>query len=447
MKVLSRGRMVAVPHAAGLTSPNVPDYAGRGTVRLLADLDGRRRAQRYAEIARTNPWVMAAINARAGLASRVPIHTYRTADVPGGRQRVRPGDGGPGEHIARLILHPEPGRRVSGRRMRRRVFGDALTHGNGLIEVLRSGAQQVGLRWQPWTDVDPVYTDDRLAVDTWKVPVDRRTTGIGHALRVSEMRAVDGVNAVHLAIGDDTEGPLGVSPLAALHATHALHEAAMRFARAYLEEGMFPSGVVELPHQATIAQAKLTRELLADLHVGIERGGKPGVIGFGTWKQLMASPEGAKLVELAKASREEVAGAYRVPMTILGDNQSSNKATAHTARLQFVRDVVGEDVAVEETELNTQLLAPSSRMSAAGVFVEAVLGELLRPDPEALSVMIRREVGGPILTPNEGRQLVNRPPLDDPRANELVFNPGTPEGEPEDPEDPEGDPDDPDDVD
>lgn len=405
--------------------PDIPRYSSGGSIRLLRGLDGKRRSVRYAEVARVNPWVAASINARAGVASRVPLHVFRPDPEgrEGHRQRVRPGDGGPGDTLARLLATPEPG--ISGRKWRRRLLGDVLTHGCTLAEFIFSGSQIVELRWQPWVDVVPKLSEDGLRVEVFKVPVARRVTDLGYR-QVDEMRVVDVADTLLLTIGDDTETPLGVSPLASLHATHALHDAAWRFARSYLEEGMFPTGVVELPAQATIAQAMVTRELLEELYVGPDRAGKPAVIGFGKWQQVMATPEGAKLVELAKASRDEVGAAYRSPLTVLGDLSAVNKASSQTAREQWIRDVVGEDVNVLETEIQTQVVGRSRRWSSDGIHIEGQLAEMLRPDMVELSKVIQREVGAPVLTPNDGRRLINYPPLPDPRADELVFNPGTP---------------------
>lgn len=431
--------MIAVGGGSALagSSLTVPPLSGRGSVRLLPDANGRRRRVTYAQIARTNPWVMACINDRGGLASRVPIHVFRPdpAGRPGFRERVRPGDSGPGGDVADLLAEPEP--RLSGRRFRRRTAGDLLTHGNALIELLWSGSRIVGLQWQPWVDVDPQPDDSGLRVEAWKVPKERVLDGLGWR-RVYDTRVIDAASAIHLTIGDDVEGPLGVSPLASLHATHALHEAAWRFAERYLENGMFPSGVVELPHQATVAQAMVTRELLEELHAGPDNAGRPGVIGFGTWKQITASPEGAKLVELAKLSVEEVGAAYRMPW--IGHTSEMNRATAEVQRRTFVRDVVGEDVSVFETELNVQLVAQRPRLVSAGVFVEAELGELLRPDMEALAKIINLQVGAPVMTPNDGRRLLNLPPHPSPAADELILNPGTPgAGDRDTPEDDQDD--------
>lgn len=425
MRVLTTsGRMVTVGHStAGMPIHSLlPTTSGRGSVKLL-DGEGGTRRTTYAVIARSNPWVMGAINERAGLASRVPIHVFRPD--PGGREgyreRARAGDNGTGADLAALIATPEP--RLSGRRFRRRKVGDILTHGNALAEVLTERGVIVGLRWQPWVDVTPVLSDDGLRVEAFKVPVTRDTTGLG-LRRISETRVVDVADALHFTIGDDTEQPLGVSPLASLHNTHALHDAAWRFAKAYLDQGMFPSGIVELDPKATLAQAQITRELIEELHTGVDRAGKPGVLGFGQWKQITATPDGAKLVELAKASREEVATAYRMPW--LGNQGEMNRATAEVARKAFIRDVVGEDVSVLETELNAQLVDPHARWAPAGVFVESQLGELLRPDLEALATVLEKQVGAPVRSINEGRALMNLPPLEGEIYDSIILNPGTP---------------------
>lgn len=424
MRVLTNtGDMVQV--GAADFSGGIPQrHQQTGSVELLRDDTGVRHHQRYAVVARTNPWVMSSVNERAALASRAPLHVFRPqlAD-PQRRERVRVGDDGPGVTLARL-LH-RPAERKSGQRFRRRLAGDRLVHGNAFAEFVYDGAQIVGLRWHPWNGVVPRFSDDGLDLVAVDVPTQRRHRW-WQTLDVagSRMRTIPVEDGLHLTINDDTESPLGVSPLESLHATHALHEAAWRFARAYLENGMFPSGVVELPEKATLEQAKLTRELIEQLQVGVEKGGRPGVIGFGKWQQVMATPEGAKLVELAKASREEVATAYR--MAWLGNVEDMNRATAEQARQAFIRDVVGEDVGVFEAEINAQMVGPSRRWSEAGVFVEGELGELLRPDMEALAKVIQSEVGAPVLTPNEGRELLNKPPLPGEEGNRLVLNPGTP---------------------
>jgi HK97 family phage portal protein len=417
------GQMVS---AGSLSTDGLPGVqgAGKGSVELLADVEtGERRHQHYAQVAKTNPWVMSSINERASLASRAPLHVFRPQEGGEGRERVRPGDGGPGDGLARLLSLP--GVRMSGQRLFRRVAADRLTHGNAFVEFVEDRGQVVGLRWQPWRDVDPLFSTDGLELYGVDVPIRRRgSRSLLESRRGDQTRTISITDGIHLTINEDTEGPLGVSPLESLHATHALHEAAWRFARSYLENGMFPSGVVSLPEKATLQQAELTRELIEQLQTGIERGGKPAVLGFGEWQQVTATPEGAKLVELAKASREEVATAYR--MAWLGNVSEMNRATAEQARQAFIRDVVGEDVGVLEVELNAQLVEPGRRWSNAGVFVEAELGELLRPDMEAMANVIQSEVGAPVLTPNEGRELLNRQPLDDRRADRLVLNPGTP---------------------
>ena len=405
------------------------------SVALLPEADGSRRRVSYSEIARVNPWVRAAVNARAGVASRVPMHVFRPLDADGERERVRSTDGGAGAQLAALVESPG----VSGRRFRRQLIGDMLTHGNALAQMLFSGGLIAGLRRQPWDDVEPHLTDEGLDVESFEVPVERATSGLGRRL-VSETTHLDPADVIHLTLDDDTDGPLGVSPLAALHATHALHEAVWRFALQYLTNGVFPSGVVELPAQATQQAARYMVELMNELHAGLANAGAPLPVA-GKWHQVSASPEGARIIELAKQSREEVSAAYQVDLSMMGDTGNSNKATAIAVRQRFVRDIVGGDVAILESEFNHQLVRRQTRWRQAGLWVEANMWELLRPDAVELSQVIQREVGGPVLTPNDGRRLLNLRPLEDPRADRLILNPGTPDGE-VDPDDPAADPDD-----
>lgn len=387
---------------------------------------------------KANPWARGAVDARGSVGSRIPLHVYRPKDGddrPGARERVRAGDGGTGDRLAALM--ESPGDRLSGRRFRRRLLNDLLIHDNALVEKVYNGGQIVELRWHPWVDVDPVLSDDGLTVEAFVVPT-RRRAGLWLTptpIDPADTRVIDRDDVIHLVTSDETSGeagPVGLSKFSSLHATHALHDAAMRFATAYMDNGIFPTGVVELHAQASPAAAQATTELLSALHSTVENAGRPIAVS-GKWNQLMATPEGAKLVELAKYSREEIAAATRVPLPVLGDISSANRSTADSARSQFVRDVIGDDVAVLETELQAQLVLPNRRWASARLFIEGQLGEQLRPDLTELSEVLNRAIGGPWMVANEGRRLMNMPPLDDEHAERLILNPGTPEAD--DPDD------------
>lgn len=440
MKIITAdGRKVSVGGGASLAGAST--WSGAGSVSLTRALTGRRRSMRHAEVARTNPWVRAATDARASVGSRVPLHVFRPLDEAEGRgerDRVRTGDPGPGSRLPALLAHPAPD--LSGRRWRRRILTDKLVHGNGLIEKVTSGGNLVELRWHPWCDVEWHLTDDGLEIEAFEVPtVRRKGLWLGPRWQPGETRMIDRADAVLVLDVEEVsieEGPVGLSPIASLHATQALYDAAMRFAVTYMDKGVFPTGVVELSDKATPELAQATRELLEAVHSKVENAGRPLAVA-GKWHQVMATPEGAKLIELAKWSREEVAGAYRIPLPVLGDLSSTNRSTAQVSREQFIRDVVGDDVAVLESELNAQLVAGNRRWAAAGIWVEGQLGELLRPDAVAMAEVLHKQVGGPVMTPNDGRKVINLPPLDDERADRLVLNPGTPEEDIPDEEDPD----------
>lgn len=420
--------------------------SGAGSTRLAKGLDGLRRRVRNAEVARANPWVRAAVNARTSVASRVPIHVFvpSTMTVNGTvrhyRERVRAGSALVGADLAGLMVTPSPAR--SGRRWARTLLGDVLVHGNALLEEVTARGRLRQLVWQPWVDVKPHISPDGLSVEAYEVPTERHTGGLWTpgVRGVGPTRMLDRDAVTHLVVEDDLEvreGPIGISPIESLAYTHALHDAAMRFALHYLDNGIFPTGAVELDKSATPELARATRELLAATHAGVEQGGAPLVFA-GKWHQISATPDGAKLIELAKFSREEVAAGFGMSLQQLGELSGSNRATAQVGRETFVRDVVGSDVALLETEFNAQLVGHYPRLSSAGVFVEGQLAEQLRPDLEARSRIHARS--GRWMVPNEVRHVENLPPIDDPRADELTFDPGTPTGEDDREPEPEDDP-------
>lgn len=397
------------------------------SVELLPGADGIARWVRYAEIYYTNPWVRRAVRARAAPVGRTPIHVFgpsnKPSPRPGERDRIRKSDAGPGAKLARLMDEPEEG--VSPLRWRSRITSSRLIQGMAVTEKVRDrSGEVVQLRWWPWTWVKPIIPDG-LHLEGIKVPVDsplNRRSLTSQGPNASKWRAVDRNDLVMWWGDDDTEGGIGRSPLESLASTHALHDAALRFALNYIGNGIHPSGVIEAPAGTPLPALQATRELLQQLYSGVERSGEPLMIA-GKWQQISATPEGARLVELSKACREEVAAGYGVPMSILGATSDTNKATAEVDRTRFIQDTVGEDEATLEAELNTQLVAKSPRWSAAGLWLEGQLGELLRPDMvERLKAL---ESAKGFMTINERRRVENLPPIDEPWADLPVLDPGT----------------------
>lgn len=396
-----------------------------GWVSLAARADGSTPTVRFDRIARENPWVRQAVNRRARSAARVPIHVRVPAESGRGRQRVRPGDRSPAAGLAELLEHPSPG--VSAMRLRRKVYGDVHVHGNGLLEKVKRASRVVELRWHPWIDVHVVMTEDGLGVEAIAVPTERSIGTDARVLSVGpgRWRWLSPDDVIIVNHGEDTAGPLGVSPIESLRFTHRLHDAVNRFVASILDESVVPSGFWGLDASVTPEQARLTREFLEDLHAGVDQAGKP-MVGWGKWQSFVPDAAASKIVELAEKSRAEVAAAYDLP-TSQQNSENANRASSQVDRETWIRDVVGADVGMFEAELQAQLVRPSPAWRAADAHVEAQLAEQLRPDMVALSSVIVRQVGGPMMTPNEGRKLVGLDPLDDEEADHLILAPGTPD--------------------
>lgn len=402
-------RWRAVGGSAGASTAGL-EFEFNGTTIAVEDWPGRAE-----KLAVANPWVLAAWLARSRPLTMVPINVYERLG-PKTRQRIHQGDAHPAAALARILGRTaDPARRTSAMRLLSLVARDKMLHGDAFARQILTGSRLDALRWVSSTKIVPVKIDEVL-----------------QAYRIGDTY-IDPSEIVHWRDHERGDGILGRSPLESLEATNELHDLATKFAQAFMQNGTFPSGWVEVEAGTTPEQLKITRQLIKAAHTGLRNAGN-AMIGYGKWHRVSSTPEAAKLVELSRASREEVSGAFSVPMSVLGDARDTNKATAGEDWLRFLRNVVGGDVEQISAELDTQLVEPRF----PGVEINPQMFSLLRPDVVKMAEVINKEVGGPVATANEGRGWIGLEPLDDPMADRLILNPGTP-GHDDDTDDADGD--------
>jgi HK97 family phage portal protein len=382
---------------SGLVSPHQSGN-GYNVIPLATRPGGPPNYATYARIYRENPWVYAAVNAIAYGLSRMKIVTY-SLDANGDREPVRgdlPGSTGrpnAGQSLDRLMKMPEPG--VGRHEWVRKLMLDRLVYGNALATMDRSMSSAPSYLWHvPWRRVR-VHEGEQVPI-------------LGYEIEgVKGQRFFDVGEVLHLGRHGDLDTPVGLSPLAPLKYTIALHDALQRHLNAYFQNAARPSGILKvLPGTSKDAQA-LIQEQVRKLYASPDQAGKI-MVTSAEWQSLSDAPDSAQIIELAKLSREEIAGAYQVPPPVLGILDRAIKSNVAELRSQFVRDVIGPHADAFEDDVNAQVLGqnPGWRYN----FVEFDLDSPLRPDLEARATVYEKMRH--VWTVNEQRQLEGRKPLD-----------------------------------
>jgi HK97 family phage portal protein len=198
----------------------------------------------------------------------------------------------------------------------------------------------------------------------------------------------------------------GVSPI------HACGISATQGLRIQANSAVFfgnmsrPSGVLSAP--ATITDEVAAR-LKKDWNENFSAGniGKLAVLGDGLkYEPMTITASDAELIEQLKWTVEDVARAFSMPLYKIGAGPVPTNNNVEALHLQYYSDCLQNPIECVELCLKEGLgLAANQR-------IEFDLSGLLRMDQKTKLEMLKAGVDGGLLTPNEGRAELNKPPLD-----------------------------------
>lgn len=395
--------------------------SGRGDLRYssvpMAMWDGGGvfgdRPVSYARIFAEQPWVAIAVMRLLTWSVRVPLKVYRRVDD---RERVRLS---PDEHPLAAAVQ-DPWERGSRAALVMAMFGPLWVHGNGLTDV-QSGARD-RIRFEPldWRTVKAIRLDRD---DPWS-PIAGWEVWSPSG-RVRDVRSSDTV--MHLAWWSPL-GRLGVSPLRQLRATITAEAAALDWNLANLAQAARPSGVVEVDEkflgldpaerQVLLDQARTD---MREAFSGPHRAGVLPVLPPGlTWSTTThTTAVEAQLIEQRRVNREETAAVYQLPPPMIGILDRATYSNIHTAREMAYTDGLAPPLILGEQVFNAHVCR--GLLAEDDVFVEFDFAGILRGDRLKEIQAIREAIATAALTPNEGRDLLNRPRFDDEAADALYL--------------------------
>lgn len=149
----------------------------------------------------------------------------------------------------------------------------------------------------------------------------------------------------------------------------------------------------------------------------IPPGHKLTQVGFDPAKGQMTE---ARLFQIQEFSR-----VWQIPPAFLHDLSKGTFANVEQQDLSLVKHLLGQWAKALEGEMNLKLFGRKSSREAGGRYVEHNLSGLMRGDFKTRTEGLARAIQTGQITPNEARQLDNRPRHSNPAADELLVQGAT----------------------
>ena len=340
----------------------------------------------FEHITRTQPWVFAAVSRLTFWTARIPYKLY-DGELSDTRSRVLDHD------LAGLIKKPNPGMRW--KLLMLEWAWDYYVHAHGLLVKYRPapGAMPTELWPVPWRYVAEIR-DEAERILGFKVQLGGQST------------AVHPADAVHI------RWPAGIAPLEALARTVQSEDAALTYQTEALRGGITPRAAFTTTDKLGKTDFERLREELGKLYGGPDAAGNFALLhnGLKYDKPIGISPRQLGLDDMRKLSREETAAAFDVSPPFLGILDRATFNNIQELRAYQYEDSLGPKIDMIETTLQSQLIDAEAVWSAAGLFIEADMAAILKPNPEAQARQALMEQQSSTTSIDERRRIRNLRP-------------------------------------
>ncbi|CAH1662759.1 phage portal protein [Chelatococcus sp.] len=331
-----------------------------------------------------SPTTLAACRAISESVGSLPFHLFRRGNS-GARERDT-------DHPAAALLAGDWCPWAGGVETRTALQLDGLLHGAGYALVIRVNGQPRELH--------------RLIPTS----VTRDTTGPEPRFRVQD-GSVEKIyrwqDILYLPTPGSADGRLVClidlcREAIALDLVMAEHQARI------FANGGRPSGILSLPGSLAGAAVERIRKSWKKAFGG-ERSGDTAVLEAGIdFKPLTFSSVDLQFIDLRRLAVQEIARAFKVPGTLIGDLDRATWRNVEELMRQYIQTCLMPWTEIWQSALERALLTQEERSE---LFVEAVFDDMLRGDLAARFTAYRQASGGSWLTPNEIRSFDNRPPI------------------------------------
>lgn len=383
------------PGRGDLRYTSTPLLGGMGAIPTSIALLDKQIS--FAKLYVEQPNVAIAINWFLRQSMRVPLKAYRrTGDDS--RERL-----GRSEHpVADAIVDPwDGGSQIA---LIWAMFAPRLVHGNSVTEVDEGARNKIRFTPADWRCANPIrpWPD---TIGGWELNADDK----------SRAHEVPADRVLHIK-GWSPLGPFGVSPLQQLGTTLSVDDAARRYQQGLFKNGARPPSAITASEQFLGLDLKERTQLLANLredlnglHVGPDNAGRPPLLPPGLdWKAVGHTAVEAELIDQRRVNREETGGVYGLNQAAFGIFDR-NADVAELRTMNYL-DALAPELLLAEGEFNAQVIRRLLRLD--DIYVEFDFAGILRGDRLKEIEALREAIASALLTPNEGRTVLNMPTSD-----------------------------------
>jgi HK97 family phage portal protein len=364
---------------------------GPGGLTLTGD-----RPISYARLFGSQPYVAAAVMRMLWWAVRVPLKCYRkTSDDS--VDRIAPADHPLADAITNpWQVGPAPPSQAA---LIQSILGPLLVNGNSLTVIDQGASNRIRFDPVDWRFTIPIAGLGNL-IAGWTV------TQTGDAERF-------GADVAMHTAWWSALGPLGTSPLQQLGVTLQIEDAAQRYQRAMFRNGARPPSAITAS-EAFLSLGEEEREALLDqlrddvddIYSGPDNAGRPALLPPGLdWKQVGHTAVEAELINQRRVAREEICAVYQIPPPMLGILDRATFSNIEVQREMAYTDSLAPPLVLIEQTLNAHLVR--GLLGESDVFLEFDFAGVLRGDKLKEIQALREAIGMGLLTPNEGRGVLN----------------------------------------
>lgn len=336
------------------------------------------------------PAIWAAVNFLSGSLAHPPFNLFKK-DSKGGREKVRGG--------LATILHDAVNDETSSFDWRKQHFDSVFTGGRAFTFIEKNSVQKVSNLWP----LDPDRTTVKR-VDGRKV-YEHRDGKKTHTYVASEI--------IDQAFMLKSDGLRHRSPIMANRDAIGLMIAATQYASKFFQNGGVPPFVLTGPFKSP---GSLERSA-TDMETAVKEAAEKRKLAISLpnghdLKPVGANPEDSQLVELQRFCIEQAARIWGLPPIFLQDLTHATLNNSEQQDLHLVKHVLTRWAKQFEQECNLKLFG---RMNTRQ-YAEMNLDGILRGDFKARMEGNARAISTGQMTPDEARELENRPAHGGPAA-------------------------------
>ena len=198
----------------------------------------------------------------------------------------------------------------------------------------------------------------------------------------------------------------GAGPVQALLPELDAEHMSVLWSRAFFRNSARPGGIVEVDRTLSDPEFERMRAHWNAQHSGIANAHRVAFLERAKWVDVSMSQRDMQYEQLRKLTRDNILGAYGVPLSVMGITESVNRANAEAGDVMFARWGIKPRLIRIRAALNERLLP---------MFGEGMEFDFVDPVPEDHTALLDEADRGysrRILTRNEARRRLGEPPVD-----------------------------------